>query len=96
MSRWTKNKSARIATHASIFLRTSARTRGLGKIVSRFPLGIWSTSDMVVDTTVTITDPRSTRRRSHSLAASATSHPPSRILTITSRGAYFESCVEVV
>ena len=46
---------------SSIFL-IAASTNALGWIVSRLPLGIWSTSFVSWGTTVTILDPRSTRR----------------------------------
>lgn len=41
-------------------------TSGLGFIVSKLPLGIWRTRLIVLGTAVTIRDPRSTLRVSHS------------------------------
>lgn len=41
-------------------------TRGLGFIVSKLPLGICNTKLIVLGTAVTILDPRSTLRFSHS------------------------------
>lgn len=51
---------------------------------------------MVVETTVTMIDPRSTLLDSHVFSNSETMYPPSKTRTITPRGAYLDSCVVVV
>src|SRR5882762_1920525 len=55
-----------IATHASRSILTTSMTSGLGFIVSKLPLGICKTKLIALGTAVTILDPRSTLRFSHS------------------------------
>ena len=62
---WSLSEYSTRWTHASTSSLTTFITRGRGLIVSKFPLGICKTKLMELGTTVTIRDPRSTRRRSH-------------------------------
>jgi len=54
-----------MSTHESRSAFTTSMTKGRGLIVSRLPLGICSTRLIVLGMTVTILEPRSTRRFSH-------------------------------